>query len=122
MCGESGDYNGFIVFVIYFIYKLLNVLLQVFYIYVCEGCGVINFFCFNQVYMMYVIIFLLYVICVFNDVVVLMMDGNSGLLLIQEVIDEVVDFCQVMVWLYKEFIVDGSWFFKLWNKEVVIDL
>ncbi|STL91064.1 biodegradative arginine decarboxylase [Escherichia coli] len=34
----------------------------------------------------------LYAICASNDVAVSMMDGNSGLSLTQEVIDEAVDF------------------------------
>lgn len=50
-----------------------------------------------------------------------MMDGNSGLSLTREVIDEAVDFRQAMARLYKEFTADGSWFFKPWNKEVVTD-
>lgn len=63
----------------------------------------------------------LYAICASNDVAVSMMDGNSGLSLTQEVIDEAVDFRQAMARLYKEFTADGSWFFKPWNKEVVTD-
>lgn len=63
----------------------------------------------------------LYAICASNDVAVSMMDGNSGLSLTQEVIDEAVDFRQAMARLYKEFAADGSWFFKPWNKEVVTD-
>ncbi|HDP9501806.1 TPA: arginine decarboxylase, partial [Escherichia coli] len=59
--------------------------------------------------------------CASNDVAVSMMDGNSGLSLTQEVIDEAVDFRQAMARLYKEFTADGSWFFKPWNKEVVTD-
>ena len=37
-----------------------------------------------------------------------MMDGNSGLSLTQEVIDEAVDFRQAMARLYKEFTADGK--------------
>ncbi|MFP1482667.1 hypothetical protein ACLB1S_02345 [Escherichia coli] len=64
----------------------------------------------------------LYAICgIDNDVAVSMMDGNSGLSLTQEVIDEAVDFRQAMARLYKEFTADGSWFFKPWNKRKTDD-
>lgn len=63
----------------------------------------------------------LYAICASNDVAVSMMDGNSGLSLTQEVIDEAVDFRQAMARLYKEFTDEGDWFFKPWNKDVVTD-
>ncbi len=49
-----------------------------------------------------------------------MMDGNSGESLIQEVIDEAVDFRQAMARLYREFADNDDWFFKPWNKETVI--
>lgn len=63
----------------------------------------------------------LYAICASNDVAVSMMDGNSGLSLTQEVIDEAVDFRRAMARLYKEFTDEGDWFFKPWNKDVVTD-
>lgn len=75
----------------------------------------------KPVYMMHATTSPLYAICASNDVAVSMMDGNSGLSLTQEVIDEAVDFRQAMARLYKEFTADGSWFFKPWNKEVVTD-
>lgn len=75
----------------------------------------------TRAYMMHATTSPLYAICASNDVAVSMMDGNSGLSLTQEVIDEAVDFRQAMARLYKEFTADGSWFFKPWNKEVVTD-
>ncbi len=51
-----------------------------------------------------------------------MMDGNSGLSLTQEVIDEAGWIRQAMACcLYKEFTDEGDWFFKPWNKDVVTD-
>ena len=81
-------------------HKLLNALSQASYIHVREGRGAINFSpstslhdaCHHLP---------LYAICASNDVAVSMMDGNSGLSLTQEVIDEAVDFRQAMARLYK---------------------
>ncbi len=121
MRGEPGDHNGPTVFATHSTHKLLNALSQASYIHVREGRGAINFSRFNQAYMMHATTSPLYAICASNDVAVSMMDGNSGLSLTQEVIDEAVDFRQAMARLYKEFTADGSWFFKPWNKEVVTD-
>ncbi len=121
MRGEPSDHNGPTVFATHSTHKLLNALSQASYIHVREGRGAINFSRFNQAYMMHATTSPLYAICTSNDVAVSMMDGNSGLSLTQEVIDEAVDFRQAMARLYKEFTADGSWFFKPWNKEVVTD-
>ena len=115
MRGEPGDHNGPTVFATHSTHKLLNALSQASYIHVREGRGAINFSRFNQAYMMHATTSPLYAICASNDVAVSMMDGNSGLSLTQEVIDEAVDFRQAMARLYKEFTADGSWFFKPWR-------
>ncbi len=92
MRGEPGDHNGPTVFATHSTHKLLNALSQASYIHVREGRGAINFSRFNQAYMMHATTSPLYAICASNDVAVSMMDGNSGLSLTQEVIDEAVDF------------------------------
>lgn len=121
MRGEPGDHNGPTVFATHSTHKLLNALSQASYIHVREGRGAVNFSRFNQAYMMHATTSPLYAICASNDVAVSMMDGNSGLSLTQEVIDEAVDFRQAMARLYKEFTDEGDWFFKPWNKDVVTD-
>lgn len=118
MRGEPGDHNGPTVFATHSTHKLLNALSQASYIHVREGRGAVNFSRFNQAYMMHATTSPLYAICASNDVAVSMMDGNSGLSLTQEVIDEAVDFRQAMARLYKEFTDEGDWFFKPWNKDL----
>ncbi|SUX71059.1 lysine decarboxylase, constitutive [Citrobacter braakii] len=112
MRGAPGDHNGPTVFATHSTHKLLNALSQASYIHVREGRGAVNFSRFNQAYMMHATTSPLYAICASNDVAVSMMDGNSGLSLTQEVIDEAVDFRQAMARLYKEFSAEGDWFFK----------
>ncbi len=121
MRGEPCDHNGPTVFATHSTHKLLNALSQASYIHVREGRGAVNFSRFNRAYMMHATTSPLYAICASNDVAVSMMDGNSGLSLTQEVIDEAVDFRQAMARLYKEFTDEGDWFFKPWNKDVVTD-
>ena len=121
MRGNPGDHTGPTVFATHSTHKLLNALSQASYIHVREGRGAVNFSRFNQAYMMHATTSPLYAICASNDVAVSMMDGNSGLSLTQEVIDEAVDFRQAMARLYREFSDNNDWFFKPWNKETVID-
>ncbi|MGZ0720563.1 arginine decarboxylase [Kluyvera cryocrescens] len=121
MRGNPGDHSGPTVFATHSTHKLLNALSQASYIHVREGRGAVNFSRFNQAYMMHATTSPLYAICASNDVAVSMMDGNSGLSLTQEVIDEAVDFRQAMARLYREFTDNNDWFFKPWNKETVID-
>lgn len=101
MRGEPGDHNGPTVFATHSTHKLLNALSQASYIHVREGRGAVNFSRFNRAYMMHATTSPLYAICASNDVAVSMMDGNSGLSLTQEVIDEAVDFRRAMARLYK---------------------
>lgn len=119
MRGIPGDHSGPTVFATHSTHKLLNALSQASYIHVREGRGAVNFSRFNQAYMMHATTSPLYAICASNDVAVSMMDGNSGLSLTQEVIDEAVDFRQAMARLYRDFSDSNDWFFKPWNKETV---
>lgn len=123
MRGEptENDRNGPTLFATHSTHKLLNALSQASYIHVRDGRGSVDFSRFNQAYMMHATTSPLYAICASNDVAVSMMDGNSGLSLTQEVINEAVDFRQAMARLYKEFTQDGDWFFKPWNQEIVTD-
>lgn len=121
MRGEPSDHEGPTLFATHSTHKLLNALSQASYIHVRDGRGAVDFSRFNQAYMMHATTSPLYAICASNDVAVSMMDGNSGLSLTQEVINEAVDFRQAMARLYKEFTQDGDWFFKPWNQEIVTD-
>lgn len=121
MRGAPGDHHGPTIFATHSTHKLLNALSQASYIHVREGRGSVNFSRFNQAYMMHATTSPLYAICASNDIAVSMMDGNSGLSLTQEVIDEAVDFRQAMARLYREFTDNNDWFFKPWNKEKVVD-
>lgn len=121
MRGAPGDHHGPTIFATHSTHKLLNALSQASYVHVREGRGSVNFSRFNQAYMMHATTSPLYAICASNDIAVSMMDGNSGLSLTQEVIDEAVDFRQAMARLYREFTDNNDWFFKPWNKEKVVD-
>ncbi|WP_342322096.1 arginine decarboxylase [Kosakonia sp. BYX6] len=121
MRGAPGDHHGPTLFATHSTHKLLNALSQASYIHVREGRGAVNFSRFNQAYMMHATTSPLYAICASNDIAVSMMDGNSGLSLTQEVIDEAVDFRQAMTRLYREYTANNDWFFKPWNKEKVLD-
>ncbi|WP_039057559.1 arginine decarboxylase [Enterobacter sp. Bisph1] len=120
MRGNPGDRSGPTVFATHSTHKLLNALSQASYIHVRDGRGAVNFSRFNQAYMMHATTSPLYAICASNDIAVSMMDGNSGQSLIQEVIDEAVDFRQALARLYREFTTNNDWFFKPWNKETVV--
>ncbi|MGL5037831.1 MAG: arginine decarboxylase [Aeromonas sp.] len=123
MRGEPAEYdrNGPTLFATHSTHKLLNALSQASFIHVRDGRGAIDFARFNQAYMMHATTSPLYAICASNDIAASMMDGNRGLSLTQEVINEAVDFRQAMARLYKEFAKDGEWFFKPWNQEVITD-
>ncbi|HEY2455312.1 MAG TPA: arginine decarboxylase [Scandinavium sp.] len=117
MRGAPGDRQGPTVFATHSTHKLLNALSQASYIHVREGRGAVNFARFNQAYMMHATTSPLYAICASNDVAVSMMDGNGGLSLTREVIDEAIDFRQALGRLYRQHTQNGEWFFKPWNKE-----
>jgi arginine decarboxylase len=61
----------------------------------------------------------LYAIVASNDIATAMMDGSSGRSLTQEVIEEAVDFRQVVGRLWRTFADKKDWFFKPWNVETV---
>lgn len=115
LCSEE----GFLVFVIYFMYKMFVVFSQVSMIYVQDG-GIwkLDVVCFNEVFMMYILILLQYGIIVLLDVVLVMMEGFVGCLLIQEIFDEVFSFCWVLVNVWQN--LDwNDWWFGVWQLEQV---
>ncbi|MBD2791993.1 arginine decarboxylase [Xenorhabdus szentirmaii] len=121
MRGKPEHHSGPTVFATHSSHKLLNALSQASFIHVRDGRNPVDFSRFNQAYMMHATTSPLYAICASNDIAVSMMDGNSGYSLTQEVIEEAVDFRQALGRLHREFVKEGSWFFKPWNQEQVID-
>lgn len=108
------------VFATHSTHKLLAALSQSSYIHVRNGKKSIDFDRMNQAYMMHTTTSPLYAICVSNDVAVKMMADN-GEHLIQEVIEEAVDFRQALARMTRDFAARESWFFKVWNSPVVYD-
>ncbi|WP_241608620.1 arginine decarboxylase [Rosenbergiella epipactidis] len=102
-------------------HKLLNALSQASYIHMREGRGTIKPAQFSQAYMMHATTSPLYSIAASNDVAAAMMEGNQGINLTTEVIEEAVEFRQAVARAHQQANAEDSWFFKPWNPEVVTD-
>ena len=119
MRGDPAAHTGPTVFATHSTHKLLAALSQASYIHVRDGKGAIDHHRFNQAYMMHTTTSPLYAIVASNDITSAMMDGSSGRSLTQEVIEEAVDFRQVVGRLWRTFADKKDWFFKPWNVETV---
>ena len=119
MRGDPAAHQGPTVFATHSTHKMLAALSQSSYIHVRDGKGAIDHHRFNQAYMMHTTTSPLYAIVASNDIASAMMDGSSGRSLTQEVIDEAVDFRQVVGRLWRTFADKRDWFFKPWNVETV---
>ena len=121
MRGDPAAHSGPTVFATHSTHKMLAALSQASYIHVRDGKGAIDHHRFNQAYMLHTTTSPLYAIVASNDITSAMMDGSSGRSLTQEVIDEAVDFRQVVGRLWRAFADKKDWFFKPWNVETVKD-
>ena len=121
MRGDPAAHHGPTVFATHSTHKMLAALSQASYIHVRDGKGAIDHHRFNQAYMLHTTTSPLYAIVASNDITSAMMDGSSGRSLTQEVIDEAVDFRQVVGRLWRAFADKKDWFFKPWNVETVKD-
>jgi arginine decarboxylase len=119
MRGDPLKHQGPTVFATHSTHKMLAALSQASYIHVRDGKGAIDHHRFNQAYMMHTSTSPLYAIVASNDIASAMMDGSSGSSLTQEVIEEAVDFRQVVGRLSRTFADKNDWFFKPWNVETV---
>ncbi len=119
MRGDPAAHRGPTVFATHSTHKMLAALSQASYIHVRDGKGAIDHHRFNQAYMMHTSTSPLYAIVASNDIASAMMDGNGGRSLTQEVIEEAVDFRQVVGRLWRTFADKKDWFFKPWNTETV---
>ena len=121
MRGDPASHQGATIFATHSTHKMLAALSQASYIHVRDGKGAIDHHQFNQAYMMHTTTSPLYAIVASNDIASAMMDGGAGLSLTQEVINEAVDFRQVLGRLWRGFADRNDWFFKPWNAETVED-
>lgn len=122
MRGEPKENNeGPTVFATHSTHKLLNALSQGSYIHVRYGKKAINEGRFNQAYMIHATTSPLYAIAVSNDIATAMMDGESGKSLMNEVIEEAIEFRKVIGKLYNHYDEKKDWFFKPWNAETFYD-
>ena len=118
MRGEPEKYNqGPTIFATHSTHKLLNALSQGSFIHVRYGKKSMDENRFNQAYMMHATTSPLYAIAVSNDIATAMMDGESGISLMEEVVEEAVEFRKVIGKLYAEYTKENDWFFKPWNAE-----
>lgn len=119
MRGDPADHRGPTVFATHSTHKMLAALSQASFIHVRDGNGSIDHHRFNQAYQMHTTTSPLYAIVASNDIAAAMMDGSAGQSLTQEVINEAVDFRQVVGRLWRDFADKKEWFFKPWNAEKV---
>ncbi len=119
MRGDPAAHQGPTVFATHSTHKLLAALSQASYIHVRDGKSAINHHRFNQAYMMHTTTSPLYSIVASNDITSSMMDGNGGLSLTQETIQEAVDFRQAVGRIRHHFEQRKDWFFAPWNVDLV---
>jgi arginine decarboxylase len=119
MRGDPAAHKGPTVFATHSTHKLLAALSQASYIHVRDGRGAIDHHRFNQAYMMHTSTSPLYAIVASNDITTAMMDGEGGRSLLQEAINEAVDFRQAVGRIHRSFAAKKDWFFKPWNVDKV---
>ena len=115
MRGDPKDHTGPTVFATHSTHKLLAALSQASYLHIRDGRGAIPHARFNESFMMHASTSPLYTIIASNDVTSAMMDGQGGLTLTSESIEEAVAFRQTMGRLHAHFAQNGDWFFNTWN-------
>ncbi len=115
------EHKGPTVFATHSTHKLLNALSQGSFIHVRYGKKPMEEGRFNQAYMMHATTSPLYAIAVSNDIATAMMDGESGKSLMNEVVEEAVEFRKVIGKLYAQYTAKKDWFFKPWNAETYSD-
>ena len=122
MRGSPDTYKGdATVFATQSTHKLLNALSQSSYVHLRQGKDIISEERFNQAYMMHATTSPLYAIAVSNEVGAVMMEGDSGRNLTDEVLHEAINFRKMVGKLHEEYTQKGEWFFKPWNAEKVTD-
>jgi arginine decarboxylase len=115
MRGDPKDHTGPTVFATHSTHKLLAALSQASYLHVRDGRSAIPHGRFNESFMMHASTSPLYTIIASNDVTSAMMDGQGGLTLTSESIQEAVAFRQTMGRLHAHFGKSRDWFFNTWN-------
>jgi arginine decarboxylase len=102
-------------------HKLLAALSQSSYILVRDGRNPIEHSRFNVSYMAQTTTSPLYALIASNEIGTSMMDGPSGKVLTDEVIEEAVTFRQTLARTHREFTKKKEWFFWPWNAPKVKD-
>jgi arginine/lysine/ornithine decarboxylase len=115
MRGEAKDHNGPTVFATHSTHKLLAALSQASFLHVRDGRSPIPHSRFNESFMMHSSTSPLYTIIASNDITAAMMDGQGGLTLTNESIQEAVAFRQTMGRVHAHFAKQDEWFFNTWN-------
>jgi arginine decarboxylase len=119
MRGDPADHQGATVFATHSTHKLLAALSQASYLHIRDGRSPIPHARFNESFMMHSSTSPLYTIIASNDITSAMMDGQGGLTLTSESIQEAVAFRQMMGRIHAKFRKAGDWFFNTWNADQV---
>lgn len=115
MRGDAKDHTGPTVFTTHSTHKLLAALSQASYLHIRDGRNPIPHGRFNESFMMHSSTSPLYTIIASNDITSAMMDGQGGLTLTSESIQEAVAFRQAMGRIHAHFVDKKDWFFNTWN-------
>jgi arginine decarboxylase len=123
MRGNPADHpkDGPTVFATHSTHKLLAALSQTSYIHIRDGRGAIDHGRFNEAYCSQASTSPLYALIASNDVAAAMMDGPSGQVLTQDVIDEAVACRLAVARIRHELAAKQEWFFAPWNAEEITD-
>ncbi|MFL6581943.1 MAG: Orn/Lys/Arg decarboxylase N-terminal domain-containing protein [Burkholderiales bacterium] len=119
MRGAPADHTGPTVFATHSTHKLLAALSQASYLHIRDGRSPISHARFNEAFMMHASTSPLYTIIASNDITSAMMDGQGGLTLTNESIEEAVAFRQTMGRIHAHFAKKKEWFFNTWNADEV---
>lgn len=124
MRGDPKDFDrkGPTVFATHSTHKLLAALSQASYIHIRNGRKPVEHSRFNESYMLQATTSPLYAIIAANEIGAAMMDNGHGDELIQEVINEAVDFRMALAKTHAAFSRQGEWFFSPWNAPTVTDM
>ncbi|MBS9432690.1 Orn/Lys/Arg decarboxylase N-terminal domain-containing protein [Photorhabdus hainanensis] len=114
------DNNSPTIFATQSTHKMLAALSQSSYIHIRNGKKPVEHSRFNESYMMHSTTSPLYSLIATNEIAAAMMDGPQGQRLIQNAINEAVDFRLTLAKIHHQFKQKDDWFFLPWNAREII--
>ncbi len=101
-------------------HKLLAAFSQASMLHVKEGCRPFDADLFNETFMMHTSTSPQYAVVASLDVASKMMEGQFGYRIISDAIMEAIEFRQKFARLRENFLVNGDWFFDLWQPDSIL--